>query len=402
MPTHPSAERTQAMSHHKKCRKSAAMPLSLAAEHARVFEAAVEAGRRAGRKAAKRKLKRAARHGGTKLSKALRKAVLRDAQKAGGRAAYAAATKAVRQAGSRLAVPRERYQATDAIGAPVAPGLARGPAPESTRRISGSQIVMEVLRVERPSRSMLRIVAGGEGFDDFESNGAADQHVKLHFANPALGLLPPYDMHSLRKSLRREDLPVSRSYTIRRHDPVARELSIDFFIHEPAGPAAAWAAAAQPGDHVVLSRPKGKFRPDPKAEQHLYVGDESAIPAISAALEMLPRTAAGQVFLQVEGAEDEQDFDLPLNVQLTWLHRDGKPSATSTLLFDALRALPAPHGRVEFLALGERSSVRDIRKLVSHWDIEQRRIEVSSYWTARRTKRTWREVPAGVRGVEAR
>lgn len=389
------------MSHHKKRCKSAEIPPSLSGDYARVFEAAVEAGRRAGRKAAKRKLKRAARHGGAKPSKAFREAVLRDAEKAGGKAACASATRAMRKAGSRLPIPARRHEGSDSGGPLPTPGPAPEPAPALGRRMAGSQLVLQVLRVERPSRSMVRIIAGGEGFDDFESNGAADQHVKLYFANPALGLLPPYDMRSLRKSLRREDLPVTRSYTIRRHDPVARELSLDFFIHDPAGPGAAWAAAAQPGDPVVLSRPKGKFRPDPGAEQHLYVGDESGIPAILAALEMLPRTAAGQVFLEVEGAADEQEFDVPLHVQLTWLHRNGAPPATSTLLLDALREMPAPHGPVEFLAIGERSAVREIRKLVSHRDIEQHRIHVSSYWTARRAKRTWAPVPAGMPATES-
>lgn len=374
------------MSHHKKRRYTGEVPHPLAAGHARILEVAVEAGRRAGRKAAKKKLKRASRHGGTKLSKALRESVLRDAEKAGGKAAYAAATKAIRKAGHRIAVPTDLHQST---GSPFAPGPIHEPMPVPRRRISGSQIVMEVLRVERPSRSMVRIVAGGEGFDDFESNGAADQYVKLYFANPALGLLAPYDMRSLRKTLRREDFPVSRSYTIRRHDPVARELAIEFFIHEPAGPAAAWAAAAQPGDQLVLSKSKGKFRPDPKAEQHLYAADDAGIPAIAAALEMLPRTASGRVFLEVEGPEDEQEFDLPLHMELTWLHRNGEPAAVSNLLADALRDIPAPHGRVEVLALGGRDAVRDIRKLASHWDIEQRNIHVSSYWTARRPGRMW-------------
>ncbi|MBV1781099.1 siderophore-interacting protein [Paeniglutamicibacter sp. ABSL32-1] len=377
------------MSHHKKRRKPCPEAESLATEHARVFEAAVEAGRRAGRKAAKRKLKRAARYGGLQLSKPLRESVLRDAEKAGGRAAYAAATKALRRAGSRMALaPAPGHAAAD-FGSPTGAGPAAGAVAAPPRRMPGSQVVMDVLRVERPSRSMVRIVAGGEGFDDFESNGAADQYVKLYFTNPSLGLLPPYDLRSLRKSLRREDFPASRSYTIRRHDPVARELAIEFFIHEPAGPAAAWAAAAQPGDQLVLSRPKGKFRPDPKAEQHLYAADDTGIPAIAAALERLPRTASGRVFLEVEGPEDEQEFDLPLHMELTWLHRNGEPAASSNLLSDALRDIPAPHGRVEVLALGGRDAVRDIRKLASHWDIEQRRIHVSSYWTARRPGRTW-------------
>lgn len=371
--------------------------LALAKEHAEVFEAAVEAGRRAGRKSAKKKLKRAAKHGGVKLSNALREATLRDAEKAGGRAAYAAATKALRKAAARMPAP--------AVPAPAPPALALPPTdfsgfpgdatPPPRPRASGGQVVLEVLGTVWLSRSMVRIVAGGEDFADFESNGAADQHVKLHFANPALGLVPPYEMRSLRALLAREDLPVSRSYTIRRHDSVAREIYIDFFVHQINGVASAWAAGAKPGDLMVLSRPKGTFRPDASAEQHLYVGDESAIPAISAALEMLPSNAMGKVFLEVDGEEDHQEIKLPPQMRLSWIHRGEEPSATSTVLANSLRELPAVHGQVEILALGERTATQDIRRLLTHWDLDQRRIKVSSYWRAGRIKHAWRQLPAG-------
>ncbi len=367
---------------------------ALAREHARIFEAAVEAGRRAGRKAAKKKLKRAVRHGGIALSKALREATLRDAEKAGGRAAYAAATKALRKARIRALPPLPPAPGTGPMPPVAGPTPADAAVPVRTR-VRGSQIVLEVLRVEWLSQSMVRIIAGGEDFDDFESNGAADQHVKLYFANPALGLVPPYEMRSLRGILAREDLPVSRSYTIRRHDPAAREIAIDFFVHGTDGVGGPWAAGAKPGDPLVLSRPKGKFRPDPGAEQHLYVGDESAIPAIAAALEMLPRTAAGQVFLEVDSEEDQQELQLPPRMTLTWLHRGEEPSATSTVLANALRELPAPHGQVEILALGERTATQDIRRLLTHWDLDQRRIEISSYWSARKAKRAWHRLPTG-------
>lgn len=378
------------MSHHKRPVGPGEVPPAMATEHARVFEAAVEAGRRAGRKAAKKKLKRAGRHGGIQLSKGLREATLRDAEKAGGRAAYAAATKALRKATTRAMV----FSGPAAKPSPAPAHLRPAEAAHSGRaRTRGDQIVLEVLRVQWPSRSMVRVFAGGEGFADFESNGAADQHVKLHFANPALGLVPPYDMRSLRRQLAREDLPVTRSYTIRSHNTSTRELAIDFFVHGTDGVAGAWAAGAKPGDPLVLSKPKGNFHPDPGAGQHLYVGDESAIPAIAATVEMLPRTAIGQVFLEVEGEEDHQEIDLPPRMLLHWIHRGDEPSATSTALSNALRDLPAVHGQVEILALGERSATQDIRRLLSHWDLDQRRIHVSSYWSPKKSKRAWPQPP---------
>lgn len=383
------------MSHHKHHKHHGyrdvplVVPPTLAAEHAHVFEAAVEAGRRAGRKAAKKKLKRAVRHGGLKLSKELREATLRDAEKAGARAAYTAALKALRKA--RRHPPQTL---TPALPAGQAPGSASRltEAPPAVAR--SSQIVLEVLRVHWLSRSMVRVVVGGPDFAAFESNGAADQHVKLHFVNPALGLVPPYEMRALRGRLAREDLPVTRSYTIRYYDAAAQEISIDFFVHGSEGVGGAWAAEAKPGDPLVLSKPKGKFRPDHGAAQHLYVGDESAIPAIAAALEMLPRDAVGKVILEVDSTLDEFDIDRPAGMVLHWVHRDGEPSATSTMLAHALRELPAAHGQVEILALGERSATQEIRRLLSHWDLDQRRIMVSNYWTPKKSRRSWR-TPSG-------
>ncbi len=57
-----------------------------------------------------------------------------------------------------------------------------------------------------------------------------------------------------------------------------------------AGP---WAARAEPGDVLVFQGPGGGYRPDPEADVHLLVGDESALPAIAASLEVLPAAGRG-------------------------------------------------------------------------------------------------------------
>lgn len=368
---------------------------SLAPVHARVFEAAVHAGSRAGRKAAKRQLKRAAKRGGHKLPKHLRREVLKEAERAAGRAAYAAASKALRKHAkySMATEPPEIGAAMESVDELVDDIAVRHPGsrPSPTH---GSQVVLEVLRVEPLSPHMVRIIAGGQEFSRFASNGAADQHVKLHFANPALGLVPPYDMRQLRKSLAREDQPVSRTYTVRWHDPVSRELAIDFVLHGDEGIAGDWAARAKPGDPVVMSKSSGKFRPDPSADRHIYAGDETALPAISSALEMLPGHAAGHVFIEVDSASDRQELTHPPGVEVTWLYRGGAPAGTGSLLLDALRTLRVRGGRVDVLAHGERTAMHEIRRLISRWDIDKRRVQVSSYWTAGRAKRKFRPVPA--------
>ena len=78
---------------------------------------------------------------------------------------------------------------------------------------------------------------------------------------------------------------------------VPAELDIDFVLHlhGGSGPAAEWAAAAQPGDPLLLVGPCARwgdclgieFAPG-AAERLLLVGDETAVPAIAAILETLP------------------------------------------------------------------------------------------------------------------
>ena len=45
--------------------------------------------------------------------------------------------------------------------------------------------------------------------------------------------------------------------------------------------------------------PSGAYTPDPAADWHLLAGDETALPAISSALEALPANAIGKVFIEV-------------------------------------------------------------------------------------------------------
>ena len=56
---------------------------------------------------------------------------------------------------------------------------------------------------------------------------------------------------------------------------------------------------------MYLMGPSGAYAPDPAADWHLLVGDETALPAISVALEALPANAIGQAFIEVAEPEDE-------------------------------------------------------------------------------------------------
>lgn len=98
-----------------------------------------------------------------------------------------------------------------------------------------------------------------------------------------------------------------RGYTLMDPDPKSGEVSFDFVLHQPAGPAGHWAANAKPGDTITASYMSfTKFDlPDPEPEGYLLLGDPSAVPAINAILEVLPRYARVVVILEVITHGDE-------------------------------------------------------------------------------------------------
>ena len=86
------------------------------------------------------------------------------------------------------------------------------------------------------------------------------------------------------------------------------------------------ATTTKPGDKLWFNGPGGAYRPDEDAVWHLLVGDESALPAIGAAIEVLPPGAKAKVFVEVEDESEEQKFSGSGDVELTWFHRSGASS----------------------------------------------------------------------------
>ena len=252
-------------------------------------------------------------------------------------------------------------------------------------------------RTERISPHLVRVHLGGDDFAAFigeadpERIAKTDKYVKLLFAKPELGLEPPYDLEALRQRLPLEDLPVRRTYTIRSIDPATGTLAIDFVVHGDAGIAGPWAAAAQPGELVTFSGPGGQFAPstDPHLPR-LYFADESALPAVAAALEETPASAHGLVLIEVGSAADEIELRRPVGIEVRWLHRDrsdGPPALHGSLLVEAARALPVPDVLPEVFAHGERGAMQQLRRLLhDEWGIERRALSLSAYWAVGRAE----------------
>lgn len=265
------------------------------------------------------------------------------------------------------------------------------------RRRGGPQRVLTVDRTERVSPHLVRVHLGGDDFAAFvgeadpERVAKTDKYVKLLFAKPELGLTPPYDLEALREILPLEDLPVRRTYTIRSIDEAAGTMAVDFVVHGDEGIAGPWAAEAKPGDRVSLSGPGGQYAPsaDPGVPR-LLLGDESALPAIAAALEAMPAEAEGLALIEVGDADDEIELAHPAGVEVRWLHRtgpEGEAAVHGTVLLEAARALPRPDVLPEVFAHGERGSVKGLRVLLhDEWGIDRRALSLSAYWALGRAE----------------
>ncbi|MFF7736932.1 MULTISPECIES: siderophore-interacting protein [unclassified Streptomyces] len=241
------------------------------------------------------------------------------------------------------------------------------------RRLHSAQVV----RTERLTPHMQRVVLGGEGLADFTAGTCTDHYVKLLFPPAGVTYPEPFDLQRVKDELPREQWPVTRTYTVRQWDAEHRELTLDFVIHGDEGLAGPWAVRVRPGETVRFMGPGGAYAPDPGADWHLLVGDESALPAIACALEALPHGARAHAFVEVSGPEEEQKIDS--DVDVVWLHRGARPLGEA--LVEAVRDLEFPEGRVHAFVHGEAHFVKQLRHLLRvERQVAREDLSISGYW----------------------
>ncbi|RVX40269.1 NADPH-dependent ferric siderophore reductase [Nonomuraea polychroma] len=246
-----------------------------------------------------------------------------------------------------------------------------------------------VLRTERLSPHMVRVVVGGDGLADFATSGLTDHYVKIVFPYEGVRYPEPFSVKACRETMPREHWPRLRTYTVRAWDPDTRELTLDFVVHGDEGLAGPWADRAAPGDVVLLLGPGGGYAPDPEADWHLLVGDESALPAIAASLEALPEGALAHVLLEVDGPEDELKLDTAADARIAWLYRGDRP--VGEVLVKAVCELEFPDGDVHAFVHGEAGFVKQLRRhLRLERGVSLDRLSISGYWRAGVDDEGWR------------
>jgi NADPH-dependent ferric siderophore reductase len=173
--------------------------------------------------------------------------------------------------------------------------------------------------------------------------------------------------------------PVRRRYTIRRLDFARRLLTLDVVLHGD-GPGERWIRAAAPGDRIEGIGPRGKITTSPAADWHLFMGDESALPAIFAMTESLPGDSVATVVIEVPDPADEQELSAPARTRLTWLHRlSGRAGEAGALTAEAAE-VELPPGKGHAYLLGEAKVVLALRELLAGRGLPPEQMSPKAYW----------------------
>ena len=255
-----------------------------------------------------------------------------------------------------------------------------------------------VTRTEQLTPRLRRVWFRSDDLSAFEGNESTDRYVKLVFPKAGVDYPQPLDMKALRGTIPPEDMPVVRTYTALFPDVAAGTLAIDFVIHGDEGVAGPWAAAAQSGDTLLANGPGGGYRPDPTADWYLLAGDESAIPAITAALADLGPDAVARAVLLVDGPGAEVDVARPSLAEVTFVHREAGGD-----LVEAVRALDWLDGRVDAFVHGEGNAVmHGIRPyLLRERGLDREQVSISGYWRLGRTEEGFRDWKSELAAAES-
>ena len=234
-----------------------------------------------------------------------------------------------------------------------------------------------VRRVEPVSPRLLRITLAGSELAGFAVDEPAAS-VRL--------LLPPADADDLvMPSWNGNEFllpdgrrPAIRTFTPLRVDPDALELDIEAVVHG-AGAASRWATSAEPGRRAALSGPGRGYTIDRAAPAYLLAGDETAIPAISQLLELLPPDVPTQVHIEV--AQPDARIALPEHPRATVAWYDLPAGAQpGTALVAAVTAAALGADERVWVA-GEAAAVQRIRRhLFDERSLPRAQTTIRGYW----------------------
>ncbi len=240
--------------------------------------------------------------------------------------------------------------------------------------------LQQVKQVRALTPHLIRVTFTGEDLHDFVS-ASFDDHIKVFFPEPGADkpVLPEAGPNGPVFPAG-QPRPVARDFTPRRFDREARELDIEFALHD-AGPAATWAAQAKVGQYLGIGGPRGSLVIPTGFDWHLLIGDDTALPAIARRLEELPPGTRVAAVIEVADASAQTEFTTQAELHLVWCHRN-EVSVRGEALLRAVREIYLPeNGEGYVWAAGEAATMRAVRyHLCTERGVDKSRIRAASYW----------------------
>lgn len=232
--------------------------------------------------------------------------------------------------------------------------------------------VLVVIRKEQITPHMLRVTLGGPNIQGFPE-GRESANCKI--------FLPSQD-----------EEPVVRTYTVRAFDSQRMELDIDFVLHKDHGPASDWAMTAEVGDTLGFSGPGKPKWINLEADWFFFAGDMSALPAIGANIEHLPRDAKGYAVLEIIDEKDQQALNFPPDLEVDWVVNQ-EPNTPNASLFNRVVSKPWLSGRAAVWVAGESGATRNLRSYFKQErKVGKTDIYASGYWQIGLTEETHQRV----------
>jgi len=240
--------------------------------------------------------------------------------------------------------------------------------------------LLQVKQVRALTPHLIRVTFTGEDLHDFVS-ASFDDHLKVFFPEPGADkpVLPEAGPDGPVFPAG-QPRPVARDFTPRRFDREARELDIEFAMHE-AGPAATWAAQAKVGQYLGIGGPRGSLVIPKGFDWHLLIGDDTALPAIARRLEELPAGTRVAAVIEVADPSARIEFTTQAELHLVWRYRS-EAGVRGEPLLQAVRDTYLPEdGEGYVWAAGESATVRAVRyHLCTERGVDKSRIRAASYW----------------------
>jgi NADPH-dependent ferric siderophore reductase len=176
-----------------------------------------------------------------------------------------------------------------------------------------------------------------------------------------------------------EGFVVQRGYTFVRVDAGTQTFSLDFVLHDVAGPAGDWARLAVVGDTAEVALTPARVDIPDGTTTLVLAGDSTALPAINTWLESVPADVETRVFLEEEH-EDRASLPRVERDRGTWewVAREGDRGAA---LDRAIRSSVASQPGLYGWAAGEKTLVKHVRgALREHLGLDRGHHFTQFYW----------------------